>query len=145
MLNSLSLEAFGVKASLDLNGQPVSEGARLRQLDVLEKGVARAFADLACTPGHPPLLLMVDQLELVWSAEPDGNSMVIGLLLAAKHSASLYGNSVRLLLFLRSDIYDSLSFGEGDKFHGDEVRIVWSEQALREMVLARAQASVGPC
>ncbi|MFG2312701.1 P-loop ATPase, Sll1717 family [Streptomyces sp. NPDC048566] len=145
MLNSLSLEAFGVKASVDLNGQPVSEGARAsRQLDVLEKGVARAFADLACTPGHPPLLLMVDQLELVWSAEPDSNSMVIGLLLAAKHAASLYGKSVRLLLFLRSDIYDSLSFGEGDKFHGDEVRIVWSEQALREMALARARASVGP-
>jgi hypothetical protein len=141
---SLSLGAFGVQASVDL-AQPPSEGARAaRQLDVVERGVVRAFADLGCDgSAHAPLLLMVDQLEQVWSAEPDSNSMVIGLLLAAKHTASLYGRSVRLLLFLRADIYDSLSFGEGDKFHGDELRITWTEQALRDLALARAQASVG--
>lgn len=140
---SLSLEAFGVKASVDL-GQSPSEGAQAtRQLDVVEQGVAQAFADLRCDTAHAPLLLMVDQLEQVWSAEPDSNSMVIGLLLAAKHAASLYGRSIRLLLFLRADIYDSLSFGEGDKFRGDELRIVWTEQALRDLALARARASAG--
>ncbi len=86
---------------------------------------------------------MVDQLELVWSAETDSNSMVIGLLLAAKHAASLYGSAVRVLLFLRADIYDSLHFGEGDKFRGDELRITWTEQALRDLALARARASAG--
>ncbi|MFH8767619.1 MULTISPECIES: P-loop ATPase, Sll1717 family [unclassified Streptomyces] len=142
---SLSLEAFGAKASVNLAQSP-SEGARAaRQLEVVEQGVARAFADLGCDGVvHPPLLLMVDQLEQVWSAEPDSNSMVIGLLLAAKYAASLYGRSVRFLLFLRADIYDSLSFGEGDKFHGDELRIAWTEQALRDLALARAQASAGP-
>lgn len=142
---SLSLEAFGIKAGLDLSQSP-SEGARAaRQLEIVERGVSRAFADLGCDGVvHPPLLLMVDQLEQVWSAEPDSNSMVIGLLLAAKHAASLYGRSVRFLLFLRADIYDSLSFGEGDKFHGDELRIAWTEQALRDLALARARASVGP-
>ncbi|MEU9455995.1 hypothetical protein [Streptomyces sp. NPDC048277] len=141
---SLSLEAFGIKAGLDLSQSP-SEGARAaRQLEIVERGVARAFADLGCDGAvHPPLLLMVDQLEQVWSAEPDANSMVIGLLLAAKHAAGLYGRSARFLLFLRADIYDSLSFGEGDKFHGDELRITWTEQALRDLALARARASVG--
>ncbi|MFI6467479.1 P-loop ATPase, Sll1717 family [Streptomyces sp. NPDC050538] len=147
---SLSLEAFGFKAGLDLAQAPVSEGAQAtRQLDVVEQGVAQAFRDLGCgTPGaggaaHGPLLLMVDQLELVWSAEADSNSMVIGLLLAAKHASSLYGCAVRVLLFLRADIYDSLHFGEGDKFRGDELRITWTEQALRDLALARARASAG--
>ncbi|KKD04121.1 P-loop ATPase, Sll1717 family [Streptomyces sp. WM6386] len=141
---SLSLEALGVRASMDLAHSP-SEGARaLRQLEVVEQGVAKAFGDLGCDGGvHAPLLLMVDQLEQVWSAEPDSNSMVIGLLLAAKHAASRYGRSVRFLLFLRADIYDSLSFGEGDKFHGDELRITWTEQALKDLAFVRAQASVG--
>lgn len=105
--------------------------------------MAKAFTDLGCAGEHGPLLLMVDQLEQVWSAESDSNSMVIGLLLAAKHAASLYGGAVRFLLFLRADIYDSLSFGEGDKFRGDELRITWTEQALRDLALARARASVG--
>ncbi|MFD6276360.1 P-loop ATPase, Sll1717 family [Streptomyces sp. NPDC060209] len=141
---SLSLEAFGVKASVDLAQSP-SEGARAaQQLGIVEQGVAGAFADLGCDGNvHPPLLLMVDQLEQVWSAEPDSNSMVIGLLLAAKHATSRYGRSVRFLLFLRADIYDSLSFGEGDKFHGDELRIGWTEKALRDLALARARASAG--
>ncbi|WP_405614916.1 hypothetical protein OG292_18150 [Streptomyces sp. NBC_01511] len=140
---SMSLEAFGVKASLDMAHSP-SEGARAaRQLEVVEQGVARAFTDLGCDGAHAPLLLMVDQLEQVWSAEPDSNSMVIGLLLAAKHATGVYGRHVRLSLFLRSDIYDALSFGEGDKFHGDELRIAWTEQALRDLALARARASAG--
>ncbi|MDX3231115.1 P-loop ATPase, Sll1717 family [Streptomyces sp. ME19-01-6] len=140
---ALSLEAFGFKAGVELAHSP-SEGARAaRQLEVVEKGVAQAFADLGCAGAHGPLLLLVDQLEQVWSAEPDSNSMVIGLLLAAKHAAGLYGRAVRCLLFLRADIYDSLSFGEGDKFHGDELRIAWVDQALKELVLARARASAG--
>ncbi|MGW1284130.1 P-loop ATPase, Sll1717 family [Streptomyces sp. NPDC002586] len=140
---SLTLDMFGIKAGLDLAQAP-SEGARAqRQLEVVERGVARAFADLGCDAAHEPLLLMVDQLELVWSAEPDSHSMVIGLLLAAKHAASRYGRSVRFLLFLRADIYDSLSFGEGDKFHGDELRIGWTQEALRDLALARARASTG--
>lgn len=140
---SLSLEAFGVRAAMDLVPAGSEGGRAARQLDLVEHGVARAFADLGCADAHPPLLLLVDQLEQVWSAEADSNSMVIGLLLAAKHVAGAYGRALRCLLFLRSDIYDSLSFGEGDKFRGDEVRIAWTEPALRELARTRAQASVG--
>ncbi|WP_405796083.1 P-loop ATPase, Sll1717 family [Streptomyces sp. NBC_01506] len=139
---SLSLEAFGVKAAIDSRG--ASEGSRAtRQLEILESGVARAFTDLGCAGRHPPLLMMVDKLEQVWSNDPDSNAMVIGLLLAAQHTAGAYGGALRCLLFLRSDIYDSLQFGEGDKFHGDEMRIDWTRSALRDMAVARAQASVG--
>jgi hypothetical protein len=141
---SLSLEAFGFKAGLDVAQSP-SEGAQAaRQLEIVEQGVARAFGDLGCDGAHEPLLIMVDQLEQVWSAETDSNSLVIGLLLAAKHAVSVYGRPVRFLLFLRADIYDSLSFGEGDKFRGDELRIAWTEQSLRDLALARARASAGP-
>ncbi|MFF5027007.1 P-loop ATPase, Sll1717 family [Streptomyces collinus] len=140
---SLSLEAFGVKAGIDFSQAP-SEGARaVRQLEVVERGVERGFTELGCGDTHEPLLLLVDQLEQVWSAEPDSNSMVIGLLLAAKHAAGRYGRAARILLFLRADIYDSLAFGEGDKFHGDELRITWTREALGDLALARARASAG--
>lgn len=139
---SLSLEAFGAKAALDV-ARP-SEGARAaRQLEVVERGVADAFDALGCADTHAPLLLLVDQLEQVWSSDPDSHAMVIGLLLAAKHVTGRYGRALRCLLFLRSDIYDTLTFAEGDKFHGDELRIQWTGETLRELALGRARASIG--
>jgi hypothetical protein len=140
--STLSLEAFGFKASVDLKTS--SEGARAsRQIEVLEAGVAAALADLRCTESHEPLLLLVDQLEQVWSADEDSAAMVIGLLLASKHVAGVFGRAVRCVLFVRSDIYDALRFSDGDKFHGDERRIDWSVQALRQIALNRATASLG--
>jgi hypothetical protein len=139
---ALSLEAFGFGAGVELTRVP-SEGARAsHQLAVIEQGVAAAFDDLGCARAHPPLLLLVDQLEQVWSAEPESNAMVIGLLLAARHVAGLYGGALNCLLFLRSDIYDSLSFGEGDKFRSDELRITWTQKELEELALLRARVSL---
>ncbi len=103
----LSLKAFGVEAALGIGG--ASEGAEAsRQLDVLEAGVQAGFADLDCARRHPPLLLLVDQLEQVWTIEPESHALVTGLLLAAKHAISFYGNAVRTALFIRADIYDTL-------------------------------------
>lgn len=139
---SLSLEAFGVKAAAEFAQTP-GEGARAaNRLKILEEGVRHGFVDLGCAPTHT-LLLLVDQLEQVWSGDPDSNSLIIGLLLAARHVGSQYGNALRCALFLRSDIYDSLSFGEGDKFRSDELRIDWTESDLEDLALRRAKSSVG--
>lgn len=139
---SLSLGAFGFQAGVELAGAP-SEGARAtRQLEIVERGVADALAELGEAEASAPLLL-IDQLEQVWSAERDAHSMVIGLLLAAKHVTAFYGGALRCLIFLRADIYDSLSFPDGDKFRGDELRLSWSAGGLGELALSRARASVG--
>jgi hypothetical protein len=139
--SALALEAFGVKASVDLAGS--SEGARAdRQLRVLENGVLAAFTELRCGTGHEPLLLLVDQVEQVWSLDPDSNSMVVGLLLASKHAAATFRQAVRCVLFLRSDIYDSLTFGNADKYRGDEARIGWTYEDLYDVSLIRARASL---
>ncbi|HVV23636.1 MAG TPA: hypothetical protein VHF06_29635 [Pseudonocardiaceae bacterium] len=138
---SLSLEAFGIKVAVDKKGTP--EGVRAsKQLEVVEAGVAGAFAELGCT-GHAPLLLLVDQLEQVWSDDPDSEAMVVGLLLATKHVVDAYGKAVRCVAFLRADIYDALDFAEADKFHSDEIRIDWSDAKLADLALTRASVSLG--
>ncbi|MGW4541676.1 P-loop ATPase, Sll1717 family [Streptomyces chartreusis] len=139
---NLSLKAFGVETALGVNG--ASEGARAsRQLEVLEDGVADAFAALGCADTHPPLLYLVDQLEQVWTVDADSHALVTGLLLAAKHVTDRYGRAVRTALFIRADIYDTLNFSDGDKFHSDEIRITWTHEGLRDVALARARASLG--
>ncbi|MFJ7219808.1 P-loop ATPase, Sll1717 family [Amycolatopsis sp. NPDC098790] len=139
---SLSLEAFGVKASVD-HKSGGTEGARAaKQLEVLEAGVARAFQALGCA-SHAPLPVLVDQLEQVWSSDRESDDLVIGLLLASKRVNQAYGGAVRCVLFVRSDIYDALQFDDADKFHSDELRLEWTPEKLEEVALLRARASLG--
>ncbi|MFC8866727.1 P-loop ATPase, Sll1717 family [Streptomyces sp. NPDC057148] len=138
---NLSLAAFGFEAGFGLAG--ASEGARAsRQLEVIEEGVAKAFDELGCVDAHPPLLFLVDQLEQIWTIDPDSHALVAGLLLASKQVTGRYSGAVRCTLFLRSDIYDRLHFSEADKFHSDELRIIWTQEELAQMALARAAASL---
>jgi hypothetical protein len=144
---TLSLKMFGIEASVETGDGTAglgSEGARaMRQLDALEAGVRAAQRVLDCaTDGHPPLLILVDQLELVWEADPDSHALVTGLLLASKHLARTYGTSARCVLFIRSDIYDTLNFADGDKFRSEEMQITWTPEALRDLALARASVSL---
>lgn len=140
--SSLSLEAFGVKAGFE-HKKGSSEGARAsKQLDVLEAGVARGFQALGCAC-HDPLLVLVDQLEQVWSSNRDSDDLVIGLLLASKHVTQAYPGAVRCVVFVRSDIYDALRFDDADKFHSDELRLDWTQEKLGEVALLRAQTSLG--
>lgn len=139
---SLSLEAFGAKAGIDVKG--AAEGARAsRDLDSLEREIEAVATDLGCAEQHSPLLLMVDQLEQIWSNDADSDAMIIGLLLAARHFTARYSGLARCVLFLRSDIYDALHFGEGDKFHSAELRIEWDQKRLAELAFVRARATLG--
>lgn len=139
---SLSLDAFGVKVSMEIGGGP-SEGIRTNNmLDVIDRNVTRAIADLDCQKNHPRLLILIDQLEDVWSNDTDSDKMVIGLLRATREVGARFGR-VSCVTFLRSDIYDLLRFPDKDKYHGDELRVDWSRERLLDLVLARAAASLG--
>jgi hypothetical protein len=136
---SLKLQAFGVAVEV---GSP-SEGTHADcQLEVIERHIELAIKELACPVNHPRLLLLVDQLEDVWSEESESDSLVIGLLKAARAAGSRFSR-VSCVVFLRSDIYELLRFADKDKYHGDEMRVDWSAERLRELVLARACASLG--
>ena len=140
-LKSLSLGAFGVKVSIDINAP--SEGLRTSsQLEIIERYVKNALSDLSCPSDHPHLLLLIDQIEQIWSNDPESDAMVTGLLLATKHASRSFPG-VRCAVFLRTDIYEVLQFAERDKFRGDEMRIDWTPGSLLDLLLARARASLG--
>jgi hypothetical protein len=67
---SLKLQAFGVAVEVS----SPSEGIHAdHQLDVVERHIERAIKELACPVNHPRLLLLVDQLEDVWSEESESD------------------------------------------------------------------------
>jgi hypothetical protein len=138
---SISLEAFGVKASASFGGR--TEGERMsNQLQVIEGFVKKAISDLACGPDHARILLLIDEVEDVWSNDPQSDHLVIGLLHAARRIAGTFPR-VDCVTFLRSDIYDQLKFADKDKLHSDELRVDWNDDRLLELALLRARVSLG--
>jgi hypothetical protein len=90
---SFSLEAFGIKVAANLEWP--SEGIRASsQLDIIEKNVRKALTDLECKETHPRLLILLDQVDDVWSDDRDSNQMVVGLLRAGRLLSSSYPESL---------------------------------------------------
>lgn len=141
---SLSLEAFGVKVEGEVGGssaEPPSAGLRIdAQLDTLEKNIMRAWREDRSISN---VMLLVDQVDLVWSNDRNSDLMVIGLLLAAKRLQHVFKHHVRPVVFLRTDIYDLLQFPDRDKFRGDEWHINWKPEGLLDLLHQRARASLG--
>jgi hypothetical protein len=138
---SLSLEAFGIKFGADVSWP--SEGIRAdSQLDIIVKNVKAALGDLKSGGALPRILILIDQVDDVWSDDPESHQMVVGLLRAARF-ISVELPMVDCIVFLRADIYDMLQFFDKDKLHGDEMRVDWTASRLTQMILTRAQASLG--
>jgi hypothetical protein len=138
---TLSLGMFGAKASVEIGGP--SEGIRVNnQLDVIERHVGKAITDLDCPDDHPRLLILIDQVEDVWSDDADSDKLVIGLLDASREIPGKF-RGVQCVVFLRGDIFDVLRFSDSDKHHSASTHISWMGEALLDMVLARARASLG--
>jgi hypothetical protein len=138
---SVSLEAFGVKATAELGGP--SEGIRTaNQLDLIDRNVGRSIRDLACPADHPRLLILIDQLEDVWSNDADSDKLVIGLLHATRDVTARFPR-VSCVTFLRSDIYHVLQFTEKDKLRSEEKHVDWTSPQLLALMLSRARASLG--
>ena len=136
---SIKLEALGIGLSGDIAAP--SPGIRIStQLEALERCIKKACR-LVTAKGDKPLLLLVDQLEKVWSNDTDSDLMVIGLLLASKQVSQTFSHVI-CTVFLRTDIYELLQFSDRDKFRGDEMHIDWKPEFLSDLVFARARASV---
>lgn len=140
---AISIEAFSVKLKVDSEVSPPSAGAKAHdQLDFLEAQLNSAASALGITTDGEPFHVLVDQIEKVWSNDRESDSMVVGLMLAAKELQRRFGFVVATV-FLRTDIYERLEFQDRDKFRGDEFHIDWDEDRLLDLILTRAQASLG--
>jgi hypothetical protein len=139
-LQNLNLSAFGfeVGATLDHPEQPVTP-AIIRAL----------FDTLGLVSGSVPILIALDRLDDSWDGSQQSRSLLIGLLKAIKDINDSFdlglekNHGIRAVTFLRSDIYDSLSFDDKDKHRPTEQNIVWTGKELAEMVQRRLPPSVG--
>jgi len=137
-IRSLNLSAFGIGAGIEWGEDEAAEAADL----VVEKVMA------AIEPAIRELgvVLALDQLDDAWDGGHDSKAVMVGLLKAAKALNDRYGfrsaggKHLRILTFIRSDIYDAVKFDDKDKHRPLEHPITWTPETLAEMVDARLPA-----
>jgi len=88
--------------------------------------------------------LLFDQLDLGWDGTEETKQLLIGLIIAARdvmRAAEKAGKRVRVVLFLRSDIYESLRFEDKNKLSPSVVELRWNERRLKQLVSKRIEVS----
>ena len=93
------------------------------------------------------MLLELDRLDDAWDGSEESKSLLVGLLKAAKDLNDRFRAGVatgsRVVIFLRTDIYDALSFDDKDKHRPFEQRIVWTPELLLDLVDRRLPTGTG--
>lgn len=87
-----------------------------------------------------PCIVELDRIDDAWEGGVEDRSLVVGLLKAVKDlNDSFNGAGVRakIIVFLRTDIYNALQFDDSDKHRQGEQQISWNQESLRQVVSAR--------
>jgi len=137
-VKKVTLKLASVEASAE-RGADNQEASALR--DLLDDVSEYATKCIAAYIGQP-IYLLIDKIDELWTPKTESNDLIIGLLQAAKEIRSQISQA-RVVMFLRSDIFDTLKFHDSDKYHVEEERIIWDEESLLRLVSLRIRASVG--
>jgi hypothetical protein len=133
---NFSAFGFGVGLQRDLESQPMTPTVVQALLGVLERPLAAKG-----------VLVALDRLDDSWDGSDDSQSLMIGLLKAAKELNDRFewhdgARGLRILVFLRTDIYDALRFDDKDKHRPTEEHITWKPEELKTMLQRRLPPDV---
>jgi hypothetical protein len=88
-------------------------------------------------------VVLLDRLDDSWDGTQESQDMLVGLLKAAKRlndqfpRSDDHSNGLKVLTFLRSDIYSRLRFDDKDKHRPLEEPLMWSEAELEYLITRR--------
>jgi energy-coupling factor transporter ATP-binding protein EcfA2 len=133
---NVSAFGFGVGTQLETPEQPVTPAV-----------VNEIWSLLADPLREAGVLIAIDRLDDSWDGSPEAQSLLVGLLKAAKDLNDSFGltddgTGLRVLVFLRSDIYDALRFDDKDKHRATEEQIIWTSELLKEMLERRLPRTI---
>jgi hypothetical protein len=137
-IKTIGVKTPAVEASIEVQNQnqEMREQGFDDKLDELTDAIRTSLQSLSITP----IFLLVDKVDEIWDPTPESKQLIIGLLRAMKEVLEQFG-SVHVIVFLRSDIYESLEFHDSDKFHSMEEHVWWKEAELKELLTLRAALS----
>lgn len=127
-------EAFSVSFKRRENSPPAVRILDLeRRLDALLR---------AALPAHTRFIVQIDRLDDVWDGAEVTKTWLIGLLKAVKALNDSYRGAgavgpIKAVVYLRTDIYETLQFDDKDKLRSFEKQIIWDEESLAQLIQKR--------
>jgi hypothetical protein len=133
-LKAFNLSAFGFGVGFDR--------AVDSDLPLTPAVIEAILAKLVVPLGEHPVVVEFDRLDDSWDGTESSATLLVGLLKASKEVNDRFfaGDAqppVRIVVFLRSDIYDSLRFDDKDKHRSSESYLLWNFDTLQEMLQNR--------
>jgi hypothetical protein len=138
-LRHLNLSALGIEFGFD---------RKVDDKPPLTPDITNRLLEALVTPlREVGVLVALDKLDESWDGSETSKSMMVGLLKAAKELNDRIGLAggvgLRVVTFLRTDIYDGLEFDDKDKHRPTERQLLWSYDELREMLRRRLPPNIG--
>lgn len=86
------------------------------------------------------IVILIDKVDEVWN-DTEESKLMIGGLLRATHILNETLPMTKIMVFLRSDIFDVLKFHDIDKLNSLSERLSWSEGDLKQLIENRVKIS----
>jgi hypothetical protein len=129
--------------SIEFDPRETSEKALLSTIkaatDLVEELVLRLL-------GNRYYFVLFDKLDDGWDNSSDFKSSIVGLLRAARDlniDSQKQKKLLRCVVFLRSDIYDSIQYNDKNKAFSDIELLAWNEKSLQSLINKRIEKSLG--
>jgi len=135
LISKVTVKAYGLEGTLETRA-PDAQRLVLSEVDSFQV----ELESLHAASGQTNLVVLIDKVDEIWADAESSTTAIIGLIKAV-HELNTSLQRTRLILFLRSDIYDTLKFSDADKFRTAEERLDWSEQDLKSLIAKRGMVS----
>jgi uncharacterized protein YegL len=135
IFSKISIKAYGVEGSAETK-QLQDQRDIATDLEKFQSQVERLLFEA----GPKCLVVLIDKVDEVWNQTEESEMMIVGLIKAV-HDLNSTLQQTQFILFLRSDIYNTLKFNDADKLHSLEEHIEWSEADLKHLIANRAIVS----
>lgn len=148
-IDKITLPSMGGIGDLVLSGGEVSFESVQDDVELKTKLRYNAYTLLAyfekiliSNIGDLKILVVLDQLDENWLTDelPEYTKILTNLIHVCQNinNASKFANKLKVVLFLRTDIYDTLKFNDKTKvFQDSAVEIRWDADSLNEMFFER--------
>lgn len=137
LISKITLKAYGVEGSLETRA-PEAQRLVFNELESFQT----ELNSLRSVFEHADQVILIDKVDEIWADTESSATAIVGMIKAV-HELNASLEHTRIILALRSDVYDTLRFSDADKFRTAEERLEWNDQDLKTLIATRGMVSAG--